>query len=183
MIRGFWPLLKKYRSSALIDTDFILAFFAAATTAVFFPVAEADRLDLVLTTVAAVASGLLGLVLAGMAILVGLLNEKYLRVASRAGAGVIEDFFPFSFAALVATITVLVSLASLVFVPRESAKIVRVVAGTNAFFLVWTLFSVTALVRFSAGVGVLREKMALDEPARGASPETDAGTPPTGRAE
>lgn len=172
MIRGFWYLLWKYRREALLNAALPLAFIAAGLTYRYFPIGETDRLDVALATVAGVASALLGLVLAGLAIMVGLMNEDYMSVAHRAGRGVIEDFFPFSFTGTVAGLTVLFSTASLVFLPRECEEVVRWVAAGNAFLLVWTLVGSLDLLRFSADIGVTRAELVV--PRETKPPEADS---------
>jgi hypothetical protein len=100
-----------------------------------------------LSTEAGIAAGLLGLVLAGLALLVAFVNDELLLLLEDSGEGLARDVWPFSFSATLAALSTVVSLWSLAVGSNTDERWMRVGVGISTALLVWTLFSVLALVR------------------------------------
>ena len=106
----------------------------------------AERFTIVLSTEAAIGSGLLGLVLAGLALVVAFLNDDLILQLDSTGEGLAEDVWPFSLTAALAGVTTGVAVWFLAVASNTEVLWLRVGTGLSSFLFIWTLFSVLALV-------------------------------------
>jgi hypothetical protein len=190
MIPEFWSLTFANWKHIFFHWYFALAIILGVAPALLVGDTNLqERYSLILRTEATVAVTVLGVVLAGLALVVTLMNEDLLALADRVGRGVIEDYFPFSLAAVVAVTTTCVALMFLIMTPRDEVIAMRIGVGLSTGLFVWTLFNILALVRFVAQRGITRALYASvsaaqtsqTPPAQSESPslrtsETDAET-------
>ena len=164
MIPYFWALLWSNRQNVFWQIDLLLSIVAAAAIAVLVDEnVLRERYLLVLRTTGASTIGLLGLTLAGLALVVAQANDTLLRISQGLDRGVVEDYFPFSFTAFVAVITVLVSLFLIVITPEDDVVLMRIGIGFSIGFFSWTLFNILSLVRNVAQHGINRSLVASSE--------------------
>lgn len=180
MIPYFWVLLWENRRNVFWRVDlFFSAVLAAVISVCVDDYTLQERYQLILSTTGAATIGLLGLTLAGLALLVAHVNENLLRISQKIGRGVIEDYFPFSLTASVAVSTALVSLSMLAVTPNDNVLVMRIGAGVSIGLFSWTLFHILSLVRNLAQHGINRALLASadDETKRepDAVGEDDAG--------
>src|SRR3989442_5802407 len=88
-----------------------------------------------------VAAALLGVVLAGLAIIVVFLNEDYVELLSRVEGGVEADFFPFWFTAALAVVAVVLASVTLIVAERLLPLALRLLVGISFWLFLWTLFA------------------------------------------
>ncbi len=100
-----------------------------------------------------VASALVGIVIAGLAILVAFLSEDYLEVMATAPGGVEADFFPFWFTAAIGVGTIVVNGIAIAVGHSISEISQRALLAGGAWLFLWTLFAMLNLVAFIAAHG------------------------------
>ena len=100
-----------------------------------------------------VAAALLGVVLAGLAIIVVFLNEDYVELLSRVEGGVEADFFPFWFTAALAVVAVVLASVTLIVAERLLPLALRLLVGISFWLFLWTLFATLNLVAFVGAHG------------------------------
>lgn len=115
-----------------------------------------ERFTNVLATEAAIGAGLLGIVLAGLSLLVAFLNEELMRVLQSKGDGLAADVWPFSFTAALAALATASAVWFLAVASDTEPVWMRVGAGVSTWLFIWTLFGVLALVRQVHEYGHLR---------------------------
>lgn len=160
MIPKFWTLLWSNKWNVLLDIDVPLSLGAAAAMWIWFPVNDVDRYRLVLTAEASTAVALLGLVVGALSLVVALMNDEYLIAASSVGRGILEDYFPFSWAALLAATTGVVTVGFIALTPENCSDVVRWGISISSGLFVWTLSAALAVVNFVAGTGETRATIA-----------------------
>lgn len=104
-----------------------------------------------------IGAALLGIILAGLAILVVFLDEKYIKLLEQVPPGIDADLWPFKFTALIAIICVAFGMA-LILIGEPSVLIFRIVFCLSLWsfsYLLWALFD---LVKFIAGHAKARVK-------------------------
>ncbi len=168
MVPGFWSLLLAHWRHIFLHWYFVLSLVLGIAPAVLVTDSNLqERYTLILRTEATVSVGLLGVVLAGLSLIVTLMNDELLRVSNSIGRGVIEDFFPFSFTAVVAVLTSSASLMFLILTPQNDELTMRIGIGLSTFLFVWTLFNMLALVRLVARRGLIRALYASQKDSGG----------------
>lgn len=161
MIPYFWAMLWENRRNVFLRVELLISTAVAVAVAAFVDDSTLqERYPMILSMTGAASIGLLGLTLAGLALLVALANENLLRLSQSLKRGVVEDYFPFSLASLVAVITVLVSLCLLAFTPKNEVFLMRIGAGFSIGLFSWTLFHILSLVRYLAQHGINRALLA-----------------------
>lgn len=104
-----------------------------------------------------IGTALLGIVLAGLAILVVFLDKKYISLLEDVPPGFDADLWPFKFTAFVAVICSAFGM-TLILLGNPSTFVFRLLFGFSLwsfFYLLWTMFE---LVRFIAGHAKARVK-------------------------
>lgn len=171
MIKDFWRLtFRRWRAIARWDLA-ASAVFGFATAAVPGDQQIRQRFEVLLSTEAAIAAGLLGLVLAALALLVAFLNEDLIAFLDSQGEGLAEDIWPFSFSAVLAALTALTALWFLAVGSNTDVRWMRIGIGCSTGLLAWTLSAVLALVRVVHSYGRVRATLAAKSVA-------GVGTPP-----
>ena len=102
------------------------------------------------TAEVAMAGALLGIVLAGLAILVVFLDEKYIALLQQVPPGFDADLWPFKFTALLSIICKAFGM-SLILIGNPTSLVLRIVLGFSLWsfsYLLWTMYD---LVKFIAG--------------------------------
>jgi hypothetical protein len=160
MIPEFWSLLRENKRNIFWQWDIpiALALGALASGLIYEDESLPSRYQLILATEAGITVALLGVVLAGLALLVSLMNDEMTLIAQQVGRGVIEDYFPFSVAAIVAVLTSILCIGFLIATPPDDVAVIRIGTGVSTAMFAWTLSHVLALVRFVAQQGVIRAK-------------------------
>ena len=156
MIPDFWKITARQWRSLFFRIDFPVVILSSVAIGLLPDYQTlASRFDLIMATKVGVTVGLLGLVLAALAVVIAFLNEGVLRILESNG-GLSEDIWPFSFTALLAGVTAATALGALIVVPTDKEWMLRAsVAVTWGLFL-WTLFSAIALIRVVHGYGRIR---------------------------
>jgi hypothetical protein len=104
-----------------------------------------------------IGTALLGIVIAGLAILVVFLDEEYIKLLEQVPPGFEADLWPFKFIALIAIICAAFGMALILF-GNPPALIFRIVLCLSLWsfsYLLWILFD---LVKFIAGHAKARMK-------------------------
>lgn len=158
MIPEFWTILFAYKRHIFLHPYFGLAVAVGVVAALLADDSILQQRYTMLLGIAASisVSALLGMVLAGLAVVVTLTSDELLAIAARVGRGVVEDYFPFSLAASVAVMTTAVSVLFLIFTPKDDMVAMRIGIGLSMALFVWALLNVLALVRFVAQRGITR---------------------------
>ena len=179
MIPEFWALVFANRKRIFLHWYFVLAVTLGVVPALLVGDSNLqERYSLVLRTEATVTVAVLGVVLAGLALVVTLMNEDLLRLADQVGRGVTEDYFPFSLTAVVAVATTCVALMFLIMTPRDDLLTMRIGLGLSTALFSWTLFNIVALVRFVAQRGITRARHASQSGSQHGPPTTGLPTDP-----
>lgn len=149
-------LVRKYKSLAF-GTELPLSVAFGFVAFVAFPTGEHDDVLLgVLYAELQAAAGLLGIVLAALAVVVAFLGDSYIAFLTQSKAPQTEpDFeeihrlvFVFWFTCVAAVLAVFAALASTWLVARDTDR--HLVAGFSTFFFAWALLASLGLVRFVA---------------------------------
>lgn len=134
-------------------------FLAAIITAAGVVFVNSDTLKNVLSNLLVAEFGLigavLGVVVAGLAIVVAFLSREYAKVLTKADDGPIGDFWPFWFVAAIAATAVLAAGAGLV-VADQWPCLRRTVFGVTTFFSTYAVLATVNLVAFVTQQGVTR---------------------------
>lgn len=148
MIIGFWRVSVRHWRDVFLQVDFVAAVVAGVLVAIV-PGEHlvADRFSQVLATEAGIGAGLLGLVLAGLALVISFLNDEIMLVLDSEGDGLAEDIWPFSFTAALSAACTIVAVIALAIASNTDERWMRAGLGVSTFLFVWTLFSVLALIR------------------------------------
>lgn len=110
---------------------------------------RAVRVDVGMAQVG-VGTALLGIILAGLAILVVFLDKRYIAVLQKVEPGIDADLWPFKYTALIAIICAAFGMG-LIVLGTPPLVILRIVFGLSLWsfaYLLWVLFD---LVKFVAG--------------------------------
>ena len=170
MIPGFWAIFFANKRRIFLHPYFGLAIVIGVIVACLPENDNLQRQYTQLLTIAASisVSALLGMVLAGLALVVTLTSPEVLRASARIGRGVVEDYFPFSLTASLAVLTTVVSLIFLIFTSQDDTLTIRIGVGVSMGLFVWALLNVLALVRFVAQRGVTNALEASRSDSNGA---------------
>jgi hypothetical protein len=113
-----------------------------------------------------VATALLGVVLAGMAVLVVFLSQEYMRVLAQLTEPIVRFeriLFPFWFVAGLTVGTIFWDLGILTTAGLATDVWRRVLLAGSTWFVMWTLFEVMAVVALVSGHGANRARQVLRE--------------------
>lgn len=148
MITGFWRGLIRHWRDVFVQLDFAWAVGSGMVVAIV-PGGHLveDRFATVLATEAGIGAGLLGLVLAGLALVISFLNDDIMLLMDSEGEGLAEDVWPFSFTATLSAVCTIVAVVALAIASNTDERWMRLGLGVATFLFVWTLFCVLALVR------------------------------------
>ena len=121
------------------------------------------RLEAIMITEIGVMIAILGVSLASLAITVSLLTGSLLQILSEHGHGLAEDIWPFWMTSMFASLTAILGILSLSFIPSDPESEfwpIRVASGIVGFFFTWTLVSVVQLVRVVRDYADIRAQFA-----------------------
>jgi hypothetical protein len=156
MIPGFWRTLWTQKRDVFLQWDFALAVITAIASFIVPGRTELEsRFELILTTEAAIIIGLLGIVLAALAIVIAFLSDDLIELLDSHG-GLQQDVWPFSFTSLLAVCSAVFPMAALATVPKQNEQLTRFALAISSALFVWTLLSVLALVRVVYKYGQVR---------------------------
>lgn len=154
-VEGFLKTTWSQRAHWL-DWDLVVAVLVTTVAVVFV---RSSTLEEVLKELLVAEFGLigavLGVVIAGLAIVVAFLSREYARVLMKAEDGPIGDFWPFWFVAAVAATAVLAAGSGIV-VEAQWPSLRRVVFGVTTFLSIYAVLASVNLVAFVAQQGVTR---------------------------
>lgn len=157
MTPGFWRLVLKNWRGILVHWDWPVA-LATGLVVTFL----SDECQLrehyreALLAEVGVAAGLLGIVLAGLALVVAFLDDDLIVFLHETGDGLAEDVFPFSFTALLAAGTALAGVGFALATPPGDIGWIRAATLVTWFLFGWTLLGVVSLVRLVYQYGTVR---------------------------
>jgi hypothetical protein len=154
-VEGFWKTM--WRNAGYILSWDI--FCAAAVTAAGVVFVHGKTLDRVLPSLLAAEFGiigaLLGVVIAGLAIVAGCLSREYAVVLMRSKGGPAGDFWPFWYVAALAAASILSSAVALVVV-EQAPCLQRAAFGVTTFLGSYALLAAVNLVGFVKSQGETR---------------------------
>jgi hypothetical protein len=154
-VHGFVRTTWRLRSQ-IISWDLLVA---AGLTCVGVLFASCSTLESVLSDLLVAEFGLigavLGVVIAGLAIVVAFLSRQYARILVRSEEGPIGDLWPFWFVAALSASAVLAAGAGLVLIAQEPS-LRRAVFGVTTFLSSYAVLATVNLVAFVAQQGVTR---------------------------
>lgn len=151
-IRGFWRTAWRHRREVLLSWDIGVSLLVSSLAGVFTPEIAIERnLTYIAGTELGVASVLVGIILAGLAILVVFLNEEYLAILSRTKGGLQADIFPFWFTGALGVLSISFNVLVILFGADLVVGVQRIVLGASTWFFLWTVFAVLNLIAFVAG--------------------------------
>jgi hypothetical protein len=161
MIPSFWTILRQRWRHIFIQWDFGLA-LALAFAFGLIPGDHniQDRYQVVLATEVSLGMAILGIVLAGLALIFVFLDDGMLRTLDSIGEGFAEDFFPFSFTAVVAAATTIVGTWCLIVTDQDNIAWIRFSIGITSGMFVYTTLGVLSLVRVAYRFCQLKVKRA-----------------------
>jgi len=153
-VEGFFKTTWRQRAY-LPGWDFVgaAALTAAALLGVDSRVVESVLPSLLIAEFGLIGA-ILGVVIAGLAIVVAFLSRDYAKALSRADGG-IGDFWPFWFVAVVAAAAVVAAGAGLI-VAEQAPCLRRAVFGVTTFLSAYAVFATVNLVAYVAQQGVTR---------------------------
>ena len=159
-VRGFWAACWTYRRSIAVSWDFIGAFVAAGL-AMYLPSDEQVRGSAQQLAPAALglASALVGVVVAGLAVVVVFMDDQFLGLIQEKAAlegGVERLLFPFWFVTATGVTAILASLVLLLVGPYATPPFPRMLMAVTVLMVVWTSIGVFNLVAFLQATGVSR---------------------------
>ena len=168
MIPYFWSITLSRWKNIFLQLDLVVSFAAAILLAVVVGDSNLqDRYYTILRTTSVATVGLLGVILAGLALVVAYTNDDVLAASQRLGKGVVEDFFPFAWTALVSVLTTFTSVSFLIITPNNDVFVMRVGIALSVGLFSWTMFHMLSLVRTVVDYGVLRAESALRSRSNG----------------
>jgi hypothetical protein len=158
---GFWAILRDNWTDVSRGWDLWLSLGLATVLTVLVPVADVgQRLKDVASVEVSLASALIGLVLAALAILTVFLDRGYLKVLVQAEGGLAADLFQFSFLAALLVIAIVLAVVAIVLAPCAPAPTYALLWG-GLFFLFWSVFAAMSLVGFIGSHTTNRAKYLL----------------------
>jgi hypothetical protein len=108
----------------------------------------------------AVATALVGVVIAALAVVVAFLDDEFIALMDRATSkrygGMEGQLFPFWFVAGLGVGTILLSVGAIAFAQPASVEVMRALVAVLSFLLVWTSLGVLNLVGYIHATGVSR---------------------------
>jgi hypothetical protein len=154
-VSGFWKTSWEQRQYWL-GWDVVLAGLIAGVGVILVTERTLEKtLSLLLVAEFGLAGALLGVVIAGLAIVVGFLGREYAVLINRSDRGAMGDFWPFWFVAALAATAVVLAGAGLLLIQQQPCTR-RVVFGVTTFFTSYATLATVNLVALVAAQGVSR---------------------------
>lgn len=161
---SFWQLALANRSQVLRAWDWPAA---AGLTFLALLVVELDTLKEALPELlvveAGLLAGLLGVLIAGFAIIIVFLHRDFVRILARTKGGVVGDFFPFWYIAALAAVAILASGSGVLLVHQATEMQLRILFGVTTFLSSYTLFALVNVVGFITLQGTNRATQLLSD--------------------
>lgn len=152
---SLWRSIWRNKRS-LWNWDLVLALVLAVVAVIFVRDSTlATDLKTVLVAELGLIGALLGIVIAGLAIVIGFLSSEYAVVMMKSEGGPAAEFWPFWFVALLTAISILAA-GSGVFVIAQEPCLSRVVLGLTTFFSCYAVLAAVNLVAFVKAQGETR---------------------------
>jgi hypothetical protein len=154
-VRGFWKTTWDQRGHWL-GWDIVLS--AVITAAGVLLIKDSTLKGTMSTLLAAefgLAGAVLGVVIAGLAIIVGFLGREYAALITESEGGAMGDFWPFWFVAALGATAVIAAGAGLLLIAQVPCSR-RAVFGVTTFFASYATLATVNLVAFVAEQGVTR---------------------------
>lgn len=98
-----------------------------------------------------VVSAILGIILAGLAILVLFVDSEYLKILSKTLHGFSSSLFPFRFAATLATWSITSDIIMIVMSGNMTITVLRISFWINTLLFFWSVFATLNLVSSVSG--------------------------------
>jgi hypothetical protein len=154
-VEGFFKTTWTQRAHWL-DWDLFVAVLVTTAAVVFVNSITLEKIlkDLLVAEFGLIGA-VLGVVIAGLAIVVAFLSREYARVLMKADDGPIGDFWPFWFVAVLAATAVLAAGSGIV-IEAQWPPLRRTVFGVTTFFSTYAVLATVNLVAFVAQQGVTR---------------------------
>jgi len=151
-IKGFAGTAWRHRKAILASWDIYTAFLIGLLLALLAPSNRICQFfSGLLTAELGVASALVGVILAGLAIVTVFLDKDYIAVLAKIGHGLEADVFPFWFTASLAVTSIVINVVALVMEGFFENYAYRIFLGLSTWLFLWTLFASLNLVAFIAG--------------------------------
>lgn len=159
---GYWRTLWHHRREVFVSWDLALSGVVAIVSAAGLRDSsiEVAFANLLIAEVAGLAA-VLGIVIAGLAIVASQLSPAFVLVLSRTRAGVAADFFPFWHLTVVLVAGIIGAGAAYLVLPQSTALQARILVGVTSFLSVYGLLAAVNLVAFIVGQGVNRALQVL----------------------
>lgn len=150
-----------FKDKVLLSPDLWIGLVAGGLAFVFVPEASLrDALDGLTSAGLAVATALVGVVIAALAVVVAFLDDEFIALMDRATkgryGGMEGQLFPFWFVSGLGIATVLLSVGAIAFAQQAPKEAERVIVAVLTFLLVWTSLGVLNLVGYIHATGVTR---------------------------
>ena len=150
----------RFRSKVVLSWDLWIAVAAGAAAIYFVPDTELRPALTGLTSAGlAVATALVGVVIAALAVVVAFLDDDFIALMDKATqkyGGMEGQLFPFWFVTGLGVTTILMSVAAIAFGQDASTGWARALVGVLTCLLVWTALGVLNLVSYIHATGVSR---------------------------
>ena len=150
----------QFRDKVVMSWDLWIGLAAGAAAVYFVPDAQLrNALDGLTSAGLAVATALVGVVIAALAVVVAFLDDEFIALmdkATRKYGGMEGQLFPFWFVSGLGVTTILVSVAAIAFGQDASKEWARGLVGVLTLLLVWTALGVLNLVGYIHATGVSR---------------------------
>lgn len=130
------------------------------------------------SAMASVGTAILGVVLAGLAILVVFLDEGYIDLLQKVGLGITADLWPFKWTALVAAICAVSGVVLALMGSAENILALRIVLGVAFWSFTYLMWNMWYLVSFVIGHAHTRIKHIERTREANANQPPPSGTPP-----
>jgi hypothetical protein len=154
-VKGFFKTTWEQRAQ-WFGWDLFFAVVLTAAAVIFVSCKTLERvLPNLLTAEFGLIGAVLGVVIAGLAIVVAFLSREYAEVLTRADDGPMGDFWPFWFVAAIAGCAVVAAGVGLILIDQVPS-LRRTVFGVSTFLSVYTVIATVNLVAFVAQQGVTR---------------------------
>lgn len=163
-VRGYWASLWLHRRGVFWSWDIWTSAALAAAAGIGVRDRTIDQAlgNLLLAQTAALAA-VLGIVIAGLAIVASQLSRPFLSALSRSTGGIEADFFPFWHLTAVLVVGVAFAGGGYLVLPQATCVQARVVLVATTFFGTYGLFATVNLVALIVGQGVNRALQILQE--------------------
>ena len=147
MIPNFWILLRTKWRSILLQWDVAISIVLGLLCSIL-PGEQniTGRYTEILVAEAGIATGLLGVVLGSLAILMSFMSERALLVMAKTGRGLSEDIFPYSYTALVCVLAILSGFTFSAIVAAEDTGWIRVALFVTSALFIYSVLCILSLI-------------------------------------